>query len=612
MKLKTLLIVVLSIIATLSLVACGGGNNQQNSAGGNSSTVEETKYDISWYDDAGTLIQTTSVKEGTAPTLSWEKNDTVEFDYTLKGWATTLGGSALSTLPNASANASYYAVVESKKQVYTVTFNTNGGSAIEAVKKEYNTELTEPEKPTQSGKRFMGWCTDKDLKVAVQWPLKVTGNVTLYALWNDKVDVVAYLEQLLNGYKLDPYSYIPTSMRPGNNLITDAQANIDYSNFVNKGDLLDGGFGEQWNMVSDNLNQSQMFFKVLSVVENLTTTSVATFNNWFDKNPSDTAHHNFKEGIYSVTIDFDGKIIYYVLDYTATVFGSEQSVQIALSMDIETSEKNVRLQIGDANALFYKVRENSYEFAIRYLGVRRAYFSVEKDNSGKVTGHIYEILTAANISTTSAADFYITSDYVSAVGNKASGIPGFKGYISELYNVKTGKMLGYEVRETLTVASNDITYNTLWFKLSDVSGINSIKYQEKTDTTEAAFYVNGLTTPWEAKKVGGLSLKTASRRYDIEFRTQYYYTYNQAEDKYTEVKVKVPMLFVQEENYSTLNEDIADKNTGVNANVTMNTADLNKLKADYASLVDAFIANKDFMTEEKILNFIGTKVTFEK
>lgn len=40
-------------------------------------------------------------------------------------------------------------------------------------------------------------------------------------------------------------------------------------------------------------------------------------------------------------------------------------------------------------------------------------------------------------------DFYIDDDYVTAVGNKADGMIGFTGYICELYDVDTGKMLAY-------------------------------------------------------------------------------------------------------------------------------------------------------------------------
>ena len=141
-------------------------------------------------------------------------------------------------------------------------------------------------------------------------------------------------------------------------------------------------------------------------------------------------------------------------------------------MDAESGEKTVRIQLGDANALAYTVKENSYEFAIKYLGVRRAMFSVSEDADGKVSGKIYEYLTVSSAEIASAAEFYITDNYVSVVGNKASGMLGFSGCISELYDADSGKMIGYEVQETLS----SIVYNTLWFNLDRISGITDIKY----------------------------------------------------------------------------------------------------------------------------------------
>ncbi len=307
------------------------------------------------------------------------------------------------------------------------------------------------------------------------------------------VPIKDYLKELTEGYKLNPYSYIPEKMQPSGALVAQ-KPNEDYSNFVSVS-AIPNGFGEQWHMITDNLNESMRFFNVLQSVEGVTATSVAIFNNWFDQNPSDTAHHSFLNGDYQVTVDYDGAFMRFVLDYAV----AGQSIQIAMAMNMQSREKTVRIQLGDANALTYTVGTNSYAFAIKYLGVRTAYFKVEKNADGVVTGQINEHLTVSGKGTHSSADFIITADYVSAVGNKASGIPGFTGYINELYDTATGSLLGYEVRETL----KSITYNTLWFSLSDVEGVNSIKYREKTDDESAAFFLNGSAKEWENKLVGG-------------------------------------------------------------------------------------------------------------
>lgn len=624
---KKLLVILAAVLAAASLsivaIGCGGGSDSSGSGGGSGVTPKPDdkdktpSYSVKWYDENGNLLTTQTLKEGATPSYTYTVQDTAEWDYTFEGWATAQNGTVLSALPTVSGEASYYAIVSRVKQKYTVTFDSKGGSAVASVTKEYGETVDKPAPdPTYEGKRFMGWCTDSACQTPATFPIAVTGPKTLYASWNDTVDLKAILATLMSGYKLDPYSYIPEAMLAtytGNyvNANTVKKTEADYSSFVNKTDMPKNGFGEQWHMIADNLKQSQTFFNALTRVEAISAETVAAFNNYVDTNPSDTAHYAFKHGIYDVTIDCTTDHIDYVLDFTATfpVVG-QQTAQIALSMDVDSGERDVRIQLGDANALAYKIRQNGYTFALKLLGVRRAMFDVSRDSSGKVTGHINEFLTASGITDaaiSSAADFYIDGNYVTAVGNKAGGMIGFDGYICELYNKTTGKLISYEVRETKTVSipivgDVSVTFDTLWFDLADVSGITSVKYDGEN------FYVNNLSSAWESKDVGGLSYRRFSRKYDIEFRTQYFYAIDNGE--VVEVAVKVPMLFVQEDEYSTLTSDVADKNSGVNVSVTVSSTNLNKQQSDYATYVDAFINNKAEITVEYILAFIGEKKTF--
>lgn len=596
-------------LLSVCAVGCGGGNDTQ---GGTPNDGNEVKYSVAWYDDSGNVLATQQLKEGTVPTYSYDKQDTAEWDYTFEGWSLTAGGTVLQTLPNVSADAQYYAIVSKVKQKYTVTYSTGEGGTVPSVQKEYGETVAEPTAPTPpEGKRFLGWCTDIKCNNAATFPITVTDNVTLYASYGNLVGIKALLSSLVSGYKLDPYSYIPEAMLPKytNNHVnasTVKKTEADYASFVNKSQMPSKGFGEQWHMIADNLKQSEMFFNALTSVENIITASVATFNNYIDSNPTNTAHHEFKHGDYDVTVDCGDDKIYYVLDYTGSfpIVGS-QNAQIALTMNNDGSERTVRIQLGNPNALAYTITDNGYTFALKMLGVRRAMFDVSRDESGKVTGHINEFLTASGITDkaiTSAADFYIDGNYVSAVGSKADGMMGFKDYISELYNANTGKLISYEVRETQTIKGITVTFNTLWYDLADIGGITSVKY-EKTDDAES-FYVNGASNAWEAKKVGGVGTKMLSRRFDIEFRTQYFYTADGVE-----VAAKVPMLFVQEEQYDDLISDVK-KTNGVDIAVGVSQAYRNKQKSDYDTLVDAFIANKKDITVDYIIEYIGDAVEF--
>lgn len=596
---KKLLLTLCLLAASLFVfVGCGGGNGGD---GGDTPPSDDTKYTITWKDENGTTLSQATVNEGDTPSYTYSVTDTAEWDYTFIGWSETIGGNALSAIPSATKDATYYAKVSAVKQRYTVTFNSNGGSSVASQSVEYGGYATLPEAPTYSGHKFVGWSTSKSNHTPVDFEKAITGNVEYFATWNEVTDVKALLSALLSGYKLNPLSYIPESMQKSysKNLVGASSIPSDYSSAVSISSI-PYGFGEQWHMVLDNLTQSETFFNVLTVVDTLSTASITAFNNYFDKNPADTAHHSFASGIYSVTIDFDGETIAYVLDYTANIpLLGTQTVQIALAMDVSSGEKIVRVQIGDANALKYVVTENSYEFAIKYAGVRRAAFSIARDKNGNVTGSINEHLGALSVEISSAADFYITDDYVSVVGNKASGMVGFTGYISELYDVKNGKMIGYEVQEKLSV----IVYNTLWFNLNDISGINSIRYRAESGSDKAAFFVNGSSNAWEPMK------KALTRRFDIEFRTQYVYSYDTSTGEYTEHEIQVPMIFVQEDVLDSFAADVKTQN-GITVSLLVSTSDLNKLLSDYDTLIPVFIENKGKITSDIIVVYIGNKFTF--
>ena len=66
---------------------------------------------------------------------------------------------------------------------YTLTFDTNGGSAIDKITKDSGTTIDlATYKPTRTGYTFAGWFSDKALTKAVT-SVKLTANTTVYAKW---------------------------------------------------------------------------------------------------------------------------------------------------------------------------------------------------------------------------------------------------------------------------------------------------------------------------------------------------------------------------------------------------------------------------------------------
>lgn len=72
---------------------------------------------------------------------------------------------------------------------FTVTFVMNDhGAQIEAVKVGENGKLAKPADPTAEGWTFKGWFTDVECTQAYDFETAVTGNFSLYALWEHKHD----------------------------------------------------------------------------------------------------------------------------------------------------------------------------------------------------------------------------------------------------------------------------------------------------------------------------------------------------------------------------------------------------------------------------------------
>ena len=67
------------------------------------------------------------------------------------------------------------------------------------------------------------------------------------------------------------------------------------------------------------------------------------------------------------------------------------------------------------------------------------------------------------------------------------------------------------------------------------------------------------------------------------------------------------MLFVQQEYLSTFSSDIHSSNSNITANITLGANHLTKVQADYSTMIDIFITNKDNMSSESILIYIGQK-----
>lgn len=112
--------------------------------------------------------------------------DPVRDGYTFAGWTYDAAGDQqfFPTRMVKGALTLYAQWKENPKPVeYTVTFDSQDGSATAPVKVESGKTVTKPADPTRDGYVFAGWTTDEAGKVAYDFATPVTGDLTLYAQW---------------------------------------------------------------------------------------------------------------------------------------------------------------------------------------------------------------------------------------------------------------------------------------------------------------------------------------------------------------------------------------------------------------------------------------------
>lgn len=70
---------------------------------------------------------------------------------------------------------------------YTVTFSSNGGSAVASQVIKEGLTVSVPENPVRDGFEFVGWYVDAELTETYNFEKSVTENITLYAGWSEDV-----------------------------------------------------------------------------------------------------------------------------------------------------------------------------------------------------------------------------------------------------------------------------------------------------------------------------------------------------------------------------------------------------------------------------------------
>ena len=133
-------------------------------------------FTVTFNTDGGSAVSPQTVYSGS--TATEPEADPTKAGHTFAGWFTADGEPFDFQTPitqNTTVYAHWTAII------YTVTFDSAGGTAVESQQVAYGSTATEPEEPTRSSYTFVGWLLDG---ARFSFATPITGDITLVADWS--------------------------------------------------------------------------------------------------------------------------------------------------------------------------------------------------------------------------------------------------------------------------------------------------------------------------------------------------------------------------------------------------------------------------------------------
>jgi uncharacterized repeat protein (TIGR02543 family) len=144
------------------------------------------EVDISWTDDTGAL------GENAAGGFGFRINNTGSSSYDYAGSGTTTNNTVM--LHDVRVDAAD----RSQSPDHVVTFDSDGGSPVDAVTMQAGDVVAEPEEPTRGADLFVGWFADAECQAAYDFDAPLVASLTLTACWETLETAVpaAHVDQL--------------------------------------------------------------------------------------------------------------------------------------------------------------------------------------------------------------------------------------------------------------------------------------------------------------------------------------------------------------------------------------------------------------------------------
>lgn len=421
----------------------------------------------------------------------------------------------------------------------------------------------------------------------------ITGKIVI------KLDMSSLASTVIDSFKTEPepWGFLPESFAIENRSCGDYSD--DYSAGLRVSSIPKNGIGKQLNVVYGLLAKTDSCLAYVNKVYGVMDTVKSIYAAFLSNAPMEYKKFEYgkKEGedktpfAFTIELEEDGY----------TLFATVGSVEVTLFSRKSENVSGAKVKLTESTLFKYENGQNRFKAAFVVIGKAATQIEFERQPDQTVVGKFYECLTVneegSDLLNTSA---YIKVDksYTSIVGTKGDFFVSAKGRNCEVYRNSDASLVGTEVRETKKIKSIEVTFNTLWYNLGDIGGLTELK-EVTNEEEKKIIHVNGLSTPFKNKKVGGISAKSFSRRYDIEFKEMYFYAKNVETGEYEKQTKRIPMLFVQQENRETLVKDFKETND-IDISVGVSEADEMQVSSVYEKNLKIYDEeiNKTVTTED--------------
>ena len=359
-------------------------------------------------------------------------------------------------------------IIMKNNKKYTITFDTQGGNKIEAIKVKVNETLVLPKNPEKEGYIFLHWVDEEDKPVSNNF--KVTKDMKLIAKWAEPTqELITVSFDTDGGSKIEDIVLIKGEpLKLPDNPIKDGYI---FKNWVSKDEIEIPVYDDA--LLSEDIVLKAIWEKEEKKKEQTTTT------NKNDKTPQTPSQGNQNE------------------QPTTTPTPENQNVEVT---DISLNKNSLGLIIGNSDTLTANITpSNATNKSVTWSSSNSSIISV--DNSGKVTAKAIGSATiTAKTANGKEASATVTSDVKNitlTVGNQTISKYGTITSTNITVNIDAN---GYNVPDSL------ITWSA-----PDTSGYTAPAYMSlngKTATVTARDVWNGTASVPITVKINNKQVKT--------------------------------------------------------------------------------------------------------